>query len=175
MRGNLYLTGFMGAGKTTEGRLLSAMTGRTCVEMDERIEEREGCTIAEVFARRGEVYFRDAESEVLREIAAEEGRIVSCGGGTVLREENRRVLRESGVTVWLTAEAETICERVRDDLTRPVIAGRREPEEIRELMEERRAAYEAAAQICVRTDGRSPEEICREILARLAELHGVKE
>ena len=164
MKENLYLVGFMGTGKTTVARELARQLGVPCTEMDERIVEREGCSISETFAKRGEGYFRDVESAVLAEIAARGGQVVSCGGGIVLREENRRQMRSSGLVVWLTAEPETVWERVRGDDSRPVIRGMSGPEELGALMEKRREAYEAAAHAAAATDERTPEEIAAEIL-----------
>lgn len=161
---NLYLIGFMGAGKSTVAAHLSEMTNTPCIEMDERIVMREGCSIADTFAQKGEPYFRDVETAVLKELAAEDGKIVSCGGGTVLREENRRIMKESGIVIWLTAMVETIFERVRGTTDRPVINGNIRPDYIEALMQKRKDAYEQAADVCVATDGRSLDDICEETL-----------
>ncbi|MBR1758183.1 MAG: shikimate kinase [Lachnospiraceae bacterium] len=161
---NLYLIGFMGAGKSTVAALLSEMTGLPSVEMDEMIVEREGCSIADTFAQKGEPYFREVETAVLKELAERDGLIISCGGGTVLREENRAIMHSSGTVIWLTATVETIYERVRGTTDRPVINGNIRPDYIEDLMKRRQNAYEAAADDCVATDGKEIDEICQGIL-----------
>ena len=94
--------------------------------------------------------------------------MVSCGGGVVLREENVRLMKESGSVVLLTADPETVYERIRETGDRPVLKGHMNVPDIRQLMEKRRPYYEAAADFSVATDGKTSEEICREIVRRLA-------
>lgn len=167
---NIYLIGFMGTGKSTVAGVLGTKLGTKCVEMDERIEERQQMTITELFHVYGEEYFRDLETELLHTFADEEGLVVSCGGGSVLREENASVMKQSGSIILLTASPETVYERVRCSTNRPVLNGHMNVADIRKLMEKRSARYEAVADIRVATDGKSAEEICREILIRLSEL-----
>ena len=93
--------------------------------------------------------------------------MVSCGGGVVLREENVRLMKESGSVVLLTADPETVYERIRETGDRPVLKGHMNVPDIRQLMEKRRPYYEAAADFSVATDGKTSEEICREIVRRL--------
>ena len=95
--------------------------------------------------------------------------IISCGGGAALREENVKAMKENGYVVLLTATPETIFKRVGTDQNRPVLNGRRSPEGIRELMEERRPKYEAAADITVSTDKKNPSQIATEIISTLME------
>lgn len=160
---NIYLIGFMGAGKSSVARELGRRTGAGYLEMDRLIEEQQGMAITEIFARHGEPYFRDLETELLRSFGGEEGRIVSCGGGSILREENVALMRENGCIVFLAARPETIYERVKDSTNRPVLNGNMNVAYIGELMEKRRAFYEAAADRTVETDGRKVGEICDEI------------
>lgn len=167
MRKNVYLIGFMGTGKSTIGKVLAERTGMRTVEMDEAIVELEGRSIADIFAQEGELYFRDVETGLLRSLCEEGGRIVSCGGGVPMREENVRLMKKGGLTVLLTAQPETIYERVKGSSDRPILNGNMNESYIRDLMEKRAGAYEAAADIQVATDGRSAEEICGEILQKL--------
>ena len=118
---NIYLIGFMGAGKTSVARALSAASGMDMIEMDQRIEQEAGMPITEIFAKYGEEYFRDLETELVRTLAGESELVVSCGGGSVLREENAARMKESGHIVLLTASPETIFERVRYSTNRPVL------------------------------------------------------
>lgn len=123
--------------------------------------------IADIFEKYGEAHFRDLETELLRRIGQEAGTIVSCGGGAVLRDENTGIMKQNGCIVLLTAEPETIFERVRYSRERPVLNGNMNVEYIRGLMEKRRERYEAAADIIIATDGRSIGEICDEVLEKL--------
>lgn len=164
---NIFLIGFMGTGKSTIASCFSENYGMKIIEMDEAIAQKERMSIPEIFAQYGERYFRERETSYLKEIAKETKQIVSCGGGAVLSEENVSVMKESGRVVLLTASPETIFERVKDDRGRPLLEGRRNVEAIRELMEERREKYEAAADIVIRTEGKSKEVICEEIINKI--------
>lgn len=161
---NIFLIGFMGSGKSTIAGRLSEKLGVPQVEMDELIVQEQGMAITEIFEKYGETYFRDIETGLVCRLQAQEGVVVSCGGGAVLRDENRKMMKESGVIVWLTAEPETILERVKYSSDRPVLNGRMNVEYITELMERRRACYEAAADFMVSTDGKERDAICAEIL-----------
>lgn len=160
---NIYLIGFMGCGKSTIASGLNQMYGSQIVEMDQLIVEREGMTIPEIFKEKGEVYFRNAETALLREIAEKANQVVSCGGGIVLREENVSEMKKSGRIVLLTAKPETILERVSGDDNRPVLQGKKTVADISALMENRRSKYEAAADFIVQTDEKTVSEICQEI------------
>lgn len=161
---NIFLIGFMGCGKSTITRRLSEKLGVTQVEMDEQIVQEQGMPITEIFEKYGEEHFRDIETALVHRLQAEDGVVVSCGGGAVLREENRKMMKESGVIVWLTAEPETILERVKHGTDRPILNGHMNVEYITELMAKRHDCYDAAADYVVATDGKSREEICEEIL-----------
>ncbi len=164
---NIYLIGFMGAGKTSVARALSAASGMDMIEMDQRIEQEAGMPITEIFAKYGEEYFRDLETELVRTLAGESELVVSCGGGSVLREENAARMKESGHIVLLTASPETIFERVRYSTNRPVLNGNMNIDYIRGLMEKRRERYETVADLMVPTDGRPVRIIAADILAQV--------
>jgi len=161
---NIVLVGFMGTGKTTVGRLLAEKTGMPLVDMDTLIEERAGKTIGAIFAEDGEPHFRKLEREMVRELAAKEGQIVSTGGGIVLNPENMADFEQTGLVVCLLASAETVLERVRHDTARPLLAGDKE-RQIFQLLETRKPLYEAIAHK-IDTNGRpSPEPTASEIIA----------
>lgn len=156
----------MGAGKSMIARALERKTGGERVEMDERIETEQGMAITEIFEKYGEPYFRDLETELLRALTDKTDLLVSCGGGSVLRDENAALMKENGCIVLLTATPETIYARVKESRNRPVLNGNMNVEYIRGLMEKRRARYEAVADVSIATDGKNAEDICAEILAQ---------
>ena len=164
---NLFLIGFMGAGKSSVSAGLGRMLGREVVEMDERIAAQEGMSIPELFAQKGEPYFRACETALIKSFAQGAPRIVSCGGGVPLREENVAAMRESGTVVLLTASPEVILERVRDSDERPLLQGHKDVPYIAALMEQRRPRYEAAADITVDTSRLNIEEVCRQVLRQV--------
>ena len=166
---NLFMIGFMGAGKSSVSAGLGRMLGREVVEMDERIAAQEGMSIPELFAQKGEPYFRVCETALLKSFSQGAPRIVSCGGGVPLREENVAAMRESGTVVLLTASPEVILERVRDSDERPLLQGHKDVPYIAALMEQRRPKYEAAADITVDTSQLNIEEVCRQVLRQVSE------
>ncbi len=167
MNDNIFLIGFMGAGKSTVARCLHRCYGREMLEMDGVIEEREGMQISRIFETYGEEYFRRLETELLLELQERENLVISCGGGAPLRACNVEAMKKSGKVVFLTATPETVLERVRNSHDRPVIEQNKNAGFIAELMEQRREKYEAAADATVATDGRRPEEICGEIMEKI--------
>lgn len=166
---NLFLIGFMGAGKSSVSAGLGRMLGREVVEMDQRIAAQEGMSIPELFAQKGEPYFRACETALLKSFAQGAPRIVSCGGGVPLQEENVAAMRESGTVVLLTASPEVILERVKDSDERPLLQGHKDVSYIAVLMEQRRPRYEAAADITVDTSQLNIEEVCRQVLRQVTE------
>ena len=123
--------------------------------------------IVEIFEKKGEEYFRNLETELVRKISAMDNIVVSCGGGTVMRQCNVDEMKKNGTIVLLTAEPETVYERVKGSHNRPLLEKNMNPEYIKELMEARRPKYEAAADFVIKTDNRTAEEICLEINKRL--------
>lgn len=166
-RGQIFLIGFMGAGKSTVSHCFHRRYGMREAEMDSLIEQKEGISISRIFQEKGEEYFRDLETELLRKLSLEENLVVSCGGGTALRRENVDLMKRAGVVVLLTAEPDTIYRRVKDSASRPLLNGNMTLDYIRELLEARRPGYEASADFSVATDGRGAEDICQEILRRV--------
>lgn len=167
---NIVLIGFMGAGKTTVSDYLSTMFDMDIIEMDQEITDREEMSIPDIFATYGEEYFRDLETNLLVELQDRKNVIISCGGGTALRENNVAEMRKNGRVVLLTASPETIYERVKDSDDRPVLKGRKNVDGIAELMEQRREKYEAAADIVVQTDHKTVLQVCEELVQRLSEM-----
>ncbi len=164
---NIVLIGFMGSGKTTISNYLSTLFAMDIVDMDKIIAEREGMSISDIFETHGEQYFRDAETNLLIEMQSRKNVVISCGGGTPLRECNVVEMKKNGKVVLLTADPEVIFNRVKDSHDRPLIENNKNVEFIRNLMESRRAKYEAAADIVITTDHKTELEICEELVQRL--------
>lgn len=163
---NIFLIGFMGCGKSTMARLLAEDMHMELVEMDETIEKEEGRTINDIFATDGEAHFRDLESQLIVRIADKGGRIVSCGGGAILREENVANMKKNGTIIYLCATPETIYDRVHLSTNRPLLNGNMNVEYIGQLMEKRVAKYEAAADEVILVDDKEKLEILNEIKAK---------
>lgn len=164
---NLVLIGFMGSGKTTVAEYLHGLLKMEVVEMDQVISLRQQMSIPEIFGKYGEEYFRDLETELLKELQEKTNVVISCGGGVPLREQNVQEMKKNGIVIWLTASAETIYERVKEDQNRPLLKDRMSVEGIARLMESRREKYERASDILIATDGKTIEQIGEEILENL--------
>jgi len=118
-----FLIGYMGSGKTTLGRAVAARTGIRFIDLDDYIEEREGCTIREIFASRGEEAFRALEREALAEVSALTDTLVACGGGTPCFSGNMELMNSRGTTVYLTAPHSSLLSRLKEGRAkRPLIA-----------------------------------------------------
>ena len=172
---NIFLIGFMGAGKSTIAGELKDKLEMDRVEMDQMIVEKQGMSISEIFDEYGEAYFRNLESNTLIELQKRKQTIVSCGGGVVMREENTDHMKKNGRVVLLTAKPETIYERVKDSDERPILNNNMNVEFISGLMDKRKDRYEAVADITVDTDGKNVTQICEEIISKLIALDNAKE
>ena len=170
---NIFLIGFMGAGKSTISDYLKNVLAMDVVEMDQCIVERQGMSISDIFETYGEEYFRELETNLLIEMQSRSNVVVSCGG-VPMRERNVTEMKKNGRVVLLTAKPETILERVKDNHDRPLLENNKNVSFIADLLEKRRAKYEAAADIVVETDGKSELEICEELIHRLREAEANK-
>ena len=169
---NLFLIGYRGSGKTTVAEALARRLSWPWLDADAELERRAGKSIKEIFAEGGETAFRDLESAVLADLAALDSHVIALGGGVILREQNRTLLRQRGKVVWLTAAPDTLLARINADPTtsarRPDLTARGGLEEIRSLLAQRTPLYAASADLTVPADLLSPHEIASEIVAALA-------
>jgi shikimate kinase len=155
----LYLVGFMGAGKTTLAKALGRRLDWRTEDLDELVEARERCTVADLFARRGEPYFRGVERDVLRSVLPLRPAVVATGGGTYADAANRALINDDGLSVWLDLPLQTVLTRVPADGRRPLAADRAQFET---LYHQRRLAYQLAH---LRLDALSPvEEMVERVL-----------
>ncbi len=161
--GHIILIGFMGTGKTTVSEAIARKYGIPEADTDGMITSKTGKQISEIFDEDGEEAFRKVETDILDELGTMERSVVSCGGGTVLRDINIKKLKNFGKIVLLTALPETVYKRIHKDNTRPLLDGHMNVGYIAQLMEKRIDAYMSAADIVVDTDDRDVDEIAAEI------------
>ena len=166
-RDNIILTGFMGSGKTTVGKLLSERYGYTFIDTDQYIEEKCGCTIAELFSKKGEAYFRQLETDILKELNASLTHAVLSTGGLPLREENAAELATLGTVIYLQITPEEVISRLSGDNTRPLLSGDDPEQKVRDLLTYRTPLYERVADLTIPATGQSPEYIAEEIISRM--------
>ncbi|OGW80390.1 MAG: hypothetical protein A3C47_04915 [Omnitrophica bacterium RIFCSPHIGHO2_02_FULL_51_18] len=163
---NIVLVGFMGTGKTSVGKALAKKLGRSLVDIDRRIEDREKRKIKEIFEKEGEPYFRKLEKEVIREVSGEKRIVITTGGGAVLDSENISALKKNGILVCLVAAPETIYRRVKNSENRPLLEAGDKLTEIKRLLSAREPCYRAA-DYQLRTDAQRPEQTAADILKLL--------
>jgi shikimate kinase len=137
----VYLVGFMAAGKTTVARALARRLGWEVIDIDEAIEQRERQTVAEIFSRQGEPYFRAVERQALLDQIPRRHVVVATGGGTFVDPQNRAAINADGASVWLDVPLDRLTDRVPVDGRRPLASDRAGFER---LYYQRRAAYEQA-------------------------------
>lgn len=176
---HLFLMGYRGTGKSTVGKRLSQQLGLTWADTDQLIEQAAGCTISDIFATQGEPAFRALEHSIVKSFEPrKEACVVSLGGGAILREDNRAMIRQ-GYRVWLQGSAEVLYERTCQDASsqtrRPRLSDRSGIEEVRELLALREPLYAELAQFTVMTDSLRPEEIVARITGWLESTDWKKE
>lgn len=164
---NIMLIGFMGCGKSTVSSYLKEMLEMKVLEMDDFIAQKEGMSINSIFEKYGEQYFRDCESRLLIELQSQQGLVVSCGGGIILREENIYHMKKNGKIILLEASPEAIYARVKNSTERPILNDNMSVAFISELMEKRKEKYLKAADIIINTNNKTIQEICEELLQKL--------
>ena len=152
----------MGSGKTTIAMKLSHRLKMDYVSTDDLVEKKEKATINEIFTRKGEDYFRNIESEVLREVCARENAVVDAGGGAVLRDENWVSMKSSGVVICLNADENTIMERTKKYKHRPLLNVEDPKQTIRSLLM-KRAPFYAKADYSIDTGSESVKQVVEKI------------
>ena len=168
---NIVLIGYRATGKTTLARHLAQRLGWDWIDADVEIERQAGKSIAKIFAEEGEPAFRDLEAEVIADLCRSPRLVIAAGGGAPLREESRKIMREEGKVVWLTARPGTILSRMTGDATtagrRPNLTNMPPLEEIVQLLARREPIYRETAHFTVDTEGKRPQQLADEILTQL--------
>jgi shikimate kinase len=168
---NIVITGFMGTGKSTVGKILSEEYGLDFVDTDVLIEEKAGGKkVTEIFDEYGEAYFRSLEKEVIKDIAAKENTVVATGGGAIVNSENLSLLkRRSAIIICLTARPDTILKRIRNEEgVRPLLKAADPLKKIEGLLDRRREAY-LKADVLIDTSDLTPQELAERIKVILKE------
>lgn len=164
---NITLTGMMGAGKTTIGKMLaSRLEGYVFVDTDEEIIKSENKSINEIFKESGEKTFREIETSILKKVLNRDKQVISTGGGIVINDENIKLLNEKSVMIYLSAKENTLFDRVKNNNERPLLNNTDIKEKISTLLKERENRYKQA-RFTIDTDGKTPDIIVNEIIGKL--------
>jgi shikimate kinase len=170
---NIFLIGPMGSGKSAVGRHLARLFHLTFYDSDADIEAKTGVDISFIFEKEGEAGFRTREKESIERLTRLESIVLATGGGAVIEAENRRVLAERGIVVYLETSIEQQLERTRHARHRPLLNDTDPEEKLKELMLRRAALYAEIANITVSTDGRRVQLVAEEIQQELRRAHGL--
>lgn len=159
----------MGAGKTLIGKKLKEKFPKfDLIDIDEFIENKANMTISDIFAKYSEDYFRNLETETIKDICLKDNQIISLGGGAFERQENQEILNRNGITIYLKATAQTLFDRIKSETHRPLLQQGFGIEKVSEILSKRAHNYEKAS-IVIDTDGKTPYNIIEEIQKRIAE------
>ncbi len=166
--GKIFLIGYRATGKTSVGRELARMLGRAFVDLDDKIENAAGATIADIVMAKGWDEFRRMEREALADIASNSKKtVVACGGGVVLHEDLMEQIMNSAIVIWLTAPVEIMHKRISSDsksaTRRPALSGQDTEREIIEIYEQRKPLYERFSHFEIDTFEKGPFQLAQEI------------
>ena len=153
--GNLILVGMMGSGKTTVGRMLAKHLGKVFVDSDEEIQRRTGVTIPHIFDIEGETGFRQRETAAIYDLAGRDNMVLATGGGAVLEEQNRAVLQQNSIVIYLKADVHNLWQRTRHDRNRPLLQTADPHAKLTELFKQRDPLYQQVADIVIRSGKQS--------------------
>ncbi|MDT8363573.1 MAG: shikimate kinase [Nitrosomonas sp.] len=167
--GNIILIGLMGAGKTTIGKVLANSMGRTFIDSDHEIQQRTGVDIPVIFEFEGEEGFRKREAEVLQVVTPLPNIVLATGGGAVLREENRELLRKSGIVIYLRVPVNELKRRTRFDKNRPLLQTDNPQARLIELFNQRDPLYQQTAHIILDSGRQSVRALVQTLMKKLQE------
>jgi shikimate kinase len=160
----------MGAGKSTVGRYLAKALGRDFYDSDREIEDRTGVSISWIFEMEGEAGFRSREQKVIEQLTGLKDIVLATGGGAILSEENRRVLRSRGHVVYLSASVEQLLRRTAKDKSRPLLQTENPKQQIADLLEKRDHMYRDVADVILKTGEQSIQHVVSGLIQQLEDL-----
>lgn len=161
---NIAFIGMMGSGKSTIGKKLSELlSDYSFVDTDELIVQHENMSINDIFAQEGEEYFRNIETEILKQTLHNKKQIISTGGGIILKEENRTLLKKNSIVIYLQASSNTLFERVKNNKDRPLLNVENMKSKIGNLLGQRKELYENCSTYIINTEEKTIESILKEI------------
>lgn len=161
---NIILIGMMGSGKSTIGKLLDeVLVQYKLVDIDEEIEKNTQSKISEIFLKHGEHFFRMLETEKIKSFCKKENLIISAGGGAFEADENRKIMKENGIVLYLKASPDVIYERIKNEIHRPLLKKNFSVEKIKSILKLREVNYKKADYI-IDTSNKEPYNVVQEIL-----------
>lgn len=163
-KSNIVIIGFMGTGKTMVAKRTAEILNMNFIDTDSLLEKYEEMTVAEIFAKLGEKYFRQRENDIAKEVANKKNMVIATGGGIVLNPDNMKSLSSTGIIIWLKAPIELIYKRIGSDENRP-LAYERDFFELEEMYRKRYPLYEQYSDFYIDVSGKSIEEVSKEIEA----------
>jgi len=163
----LLIIGPMASGKSTIGLKLASRLNLDFIDTDQQVEDRAGAEISWIFDIEGEIGFRIREEEVLKEACLKDETVISTGGGIILEENNRKLISESGVVIYLEVSIQTQLERTLMDKSRPLLDNKDKEQTLKNLKKQRTPLYEEIANITIKAGDRSNNEVVEEILKLL--------
>ncbi len=162
---NIFLTGFMGCGKTTVGKALGNLLQKEFYDLDHFIQVSVGESVSDIINNRGIEYFRQVESEVLHDISKKQGAVIALGGGSLMDSKNQTAVKQSGILVYLMADEMTLMKRLEGSYQRPLL----QLDSYENLLSERNKGY-MSAELIIRTDAIKPEDLARMIQSEVVNL-----
>ena len=165
--GNLILVGMMGSGKTTMGRVLARQLGKEFVDSDEEIIKRTGVTVPHIFDVEGEAGFRQREAAAIRELAGRDNMVLATGGGAVLDGDNRAILKQNGIVIYLKASAHDLWQRTRHDRNRPLLQTENPYARLVELFQQRDPLYRQVSDIVVQSGKQSAHTLMLRLVGEI--------
>lgn len=167
MKNNISLIGFMGSGKTTVGKMVADRLGYLFFDIDEVIEISEQREIKDIFSEYGEEHFRNIESKILKKIASNKACVFACGGGVVLKGENMKIISKNSTVVYLNISFPEAVRRLSGATDRPLLPDKNRDKKIHELINARSKQYCRYADIIINSEGISPKDTVKKIMARI--------